>query len=81
MSHCHSLNSYATIYRQRKIDVEAVFRHAKVLLGFTRFRLRGLPKLATEANLYFIANNMRKLARIAYLYKKIAIQNLVSNFE
>ncbi|WP_260485406.1 transposase [Listeria booriae] len=60
----------ATIYRQRKIDVEPVFGHVKALLGFTRFRLRGLPKVATEANLYFMANNMRKLARLACLYGK-----------
>lgn len=62
-----SLTSKTTsaIYRQRKIDVEPVFGHVKALLGFTRFRLRGLPKVATEANLYFMANNMRKLARLA----------------
>uniref|UniRef100_UPI003D2F5E32 hypothetical protein n=1 Tax=Listeria rocourtiae TaxID=647910 RepID=UPI003D2F5E32 len=40
------------------------------ILGFTRFRLRGLPKVATEANLYFMANNMRKLARLACLNGK-----------
>ncbi|WP_396442417.1 transposase [Listeria booriae] len=58
------------MYRQRKIDVEPVFGHVKALLGFTRFRLRGLPKVATEANLYFMANNMRKLARLTCLYGK-----------
>ncbi|WP_376741339.1 transposase [Listeria booriae] len=51
----------ATIYRRRKIDVEPVFRHVKALLEFTRFRLRGLPKVATEAKLYFMANNMRSV--------------------
>ncbi|WP_430536404.1 hypothetical protein [Listeria rocourtiae] len=57
----------------------------KALLGFTRFRLRGLPKVATEANLYFMANNMRKLARLACpkgknTYQKSEIRFLIRTF-
>ena len=49
------------IYRQRKIDVEPVFGFLKANLGFTRFSLRGKPKVETEIGLALMATNIRKL--------------------
>ena len=48
-------------YRQRKIDVEPVFGFLKANLGFTRFSLRGKPKVETEIGLALMATNIRKL--------------------
>lgn len=49
------------IYRQRKIDVEPVFGFLKANLGFTRFSVRGKPKVETEIGLALMATNLRKL--------------------
>lgn len=50
----------ATLYRQRKIDVEPTFGQVKANLGFTRFSVRGQSKVENETNLIFMANNLRK---------------------
>jgi transposase len=49
-------------YRLRKVVVEPVFGQIKNVLGFTRFLLRGLRKVAGEWSLVSIAHNLRKLA-------------------
>ncbi|AWC39272.1 transposase [Bacillus cytotoxicus] len=41
----------STIYRQRKIDVEPVFGFLKANLRFTRFSVRGKPKIENEMGL------------------------------
>jgi len=48
------------IYRQRKIDVEPVFGFLKANLGFTRFSVRGKPKVEQEIGLALMAVNLRK---------------------
>lgn len=52
----------ATIYRQRKIDVEPVFGFLKANLGFTRFSVRGKAKVENEIGLALMAVNLRKYA-------------------
>lgn len=49
-------------YRLRKVVVEPVFGQIKSALGFTRFLLRGLWKVAAEWGLVSTAHNLRKLA-------------------
>ena len=50
----------AAIYRQRKSDVEPVFGFLKAVLGFTRFSVRGKPKVKNEIGLALMAVNLRK---------------------
>lgn len=50
-------------YRLRKQTVEPVFGQIKDPMGFTRFLLRGLEKVASEWSLVCTAHNLRKLAR------------------
>jgi transposase len=52
----------ATIYRQRKMDVEPVFGFLKANLGFTRFSVRGKSKAENEIGLALMAVNIRKYA-------------------
>jgi transposase len=51
-------------YAQRKQTVEPVFGVIKSAIGFTRFRLRGLAKVATEWTLIALAYNCRRLNRL-----------------
>lgn len=50
----------AKIYGQRKIDVEPVFGFLKANLGFTRFSVRGKPKVENEMGFALMAVNLRK---------------------
>lgn len=49
-----------TIYGQRKIDVEPVFGFLKAILDFTRFSVRGKPKVENEKGFALMAVNLRK---------------------
>ncbi len=51
-------------YARRKQTVEPVFGIIKSALGFTRFRLRGLAKVAAEWSLIALAYNCRRLHRL-----------------
>lgn len=50
----------ADIYRKRKTDVEPVFGSLKANLGFTKFSVRGKPKVRIEIGLALMATNIRK---------------------
>jgi len=50
----------SAIYRKRKIDVEPVFGFLKANLRFTRFSVRGKPKVENEMGLALMAVNLRK---------------------
>jgi transposase len=52
------------LYKKRKQTVEPVFGIIKSAMGFTRFRLRGLHKVATEWTLTALAYNCRRLHRL-----------------
>jgi transposase len=52
------------IYDKRKTIVEPVFGNIKYNLGFDRFSLRGLEKVAGEFNLMCIAHNLRKIYKL-----------------
>ena len=47
------------LYRLRRQAVEPVFSVIKAVLGFTRFSLRGLDKVAGEWNLVALAYNCK----------------------
>jgi hypothetical protein len=51
-------------YKKRKQTVEPVFGIIKSAMGFTRFRLRGLQKVALEWLLVALAYNCRRLHRL-----------------
>jgi hypothetical protein len=48
-------------YKKRKQTVEPVFGIIKSAMGFTRFHLRGLEKVASEWLLVALAYNCRRL--------------------
>ena len=52
------------LYRKRKQTVEPVFGIIKSAIGFARFRLRGLQKVATEWTLIALAYNCRRIWRL-----------------
>ena len=52
------------LYKLRKQTVEPVFGIIKSAIGFTRFRLRGLRKVATEWTLIALAYNCRRIRRL-----------------
>jgi transposase len=52
------------LYRRRKQTVEPVFGIIKSAMGFTRFHLRGLQKVAAEWTLIALAYNCRRIARL-----------------
>jgi len=54
----------SAIYRKRKIDVEPVFGFLKANLRFTRFSVRGKPKVENEMGLALMAVNLRKYIAI-----------------
>lgn len=49
-------------YKKRQVIVEPVFAHIKAIIGFARFHLRGLKKVAGEFALICLAHNIRKIA-------------------
>ena len=51
-------------YRKRKQTVEPVFGIIKSAIGFTRFRLRSLPKATIEWTLIALAYNCRRIHRL-----------------
>ena len=51
------------LYKKRKQTVEPVFGIIKSAIGFTRFRLRGLQKVATKWTLIALAYNCRRISR------------------
>ena len=53
-------------YARRKQTVEPAFGIIKSAIGFTRFRLRGLAKVASEWTLIAIAYNCRRLNRLRH---------------
>jgi transposase len=53
-----------TLYKKRKQTVEPVFGIIKSVLGFVRFRLRGLQNVATEWTLIALAYNCRRITRL-----------------
>jgi transposase len=53
-----------TRYKMRKQTVEPVFGIIKSVIGFTRFRLRGLANAATEWSLVTLAYNCKRMARM-----------------
>ena len=53
-----------TGYRLRRQTVEPVFGVIKAVLGFTRFSLRGLDKVADEWDLVTLAYNCKRLHRL-----------------
>lgn len=68
---------------KRPIEVEAVFGQLKFNNKFTRFTLKGLPKIQIEFSLMAIGHNLRKLARLKALsspriYTKAAINYLMN---
>jgi hypothetical protein len=52
------------LYSRRKHTVEPVFGIIKSVLGFRRFRLRGLQNVATEWSLIALAYNCKRLNRL-----------------
>ena len=52
----------ASIYAQRKIDVESVFGYLKAYLHFTKFTVRGNDKVKRQMGFALMAVNMGKLA-------------------
>ena len=53
-----------THYRKRKQTVEPVFGIIKSAMGFRRFSLRGLAKIATEWTLVTLACNCRRMTNL-----------------
>jgi len=52
------------LYKKRKQTVEPVFGIIKSVMGFLRFRLRGMTNAATEWNLIALAYNCRRINRL-----------------
>src|SRR5574337_589737 len=53
-----------SLYKKRKQTVEPVFGIIKSVIGFLRFRLRGLANAATEWTLTALAYNCRRISRL-----------------
>ena len=52
------------LHKRRKQTVEPVFSIIKIAIGFTRCRLHGLHKVATEWTLIALAYNCRRINRL-----------------
>ena len=52
------------LYKLRRQTVEPVFGIVKAVLGFTRFSLRGLDKVAGEWTLVALAYNCKRLHKL-----------------
>ncbi len=57
-------NEARTHYRKRKQTVEPVFGIIKSAMGFRRFSLRGLTKIASEWTLVTLAYNCRCMTNL-----------------
>ncbi len=53
------------LYRLRRQTVEPVFGVIKAVVGFTRFSLRGLDKVAGEGDLAALACNSNRLHKLS----------------
>jgi hypothetical protein len=60
------------IYARRKVIVEPVFGQIKQALGFRRFSLRGLAKVATEWGIVCLCHNLLKLYRATAARQPVA---------
>jgi len=60
------------IYARRKVIVEPVFGQIKQALGFQRFSLRGLAKVAAEWGIVCLCHNLLKLYRAAATRQAVA---------
>jgi len=60
------------IYARRKVIVEPVFGQIKQALGFRRFSLRGLAKVAAEWGIVCLCHNLLKLYRAAAARQAVA---------
>jgi hypothetical protein len=60
------------IYRRRKVIVEPVFGQIKQALGFRRFSLRGLAKVACEWGIVCLCHTVLKLYRAAAARQALA---------
>ena len=56
------MDERATRYALRKQTIEPVFGIIKSVMGFRRFSLRGLKKVADEWTLVYLAWNFKRLA-------------------
>ena len=59
----HATEAYAKALRKRAVWVEPLFGEAKQWHGLRRFRLRGLPKVNTQALLTAAGQNLKRLLR------------------
>lgn len=57
----HATEAYKKAMRKRQVWVEPLFAEAKQWHGLRRFRLRGLPKVNTEALLIAAGQNLKRL--------------------
>ena len=64
MIHRTATTAGRAAYRLRQQTVEPVFGIIKEALGFRRFRLRGLDKVALEWTLVTLAYNLKRLHRL-----------------
>ena len=60
------------IYAQRKVIVEPVFGQIKQAMGFRRFSLRGLAKVAAEWGIVCLCHNLLKLFRATATRQAVA---------
>ncbi|MDQ3694400.1 MAG: transposase [Chloroflexota bacterium] len=57
----HGTEPYAEAMRKRQVWVEPLFAEAKAWHGLGHFRLRGLPKVNSEALLIAAGQNLKRL--------------------
>nr|WP_324253791.1 transposase [Staphylococcus kloosii] len=62
------------IYKQRKIDVEAVFEYLKAILGFTRMSLREKSKIKRELGIALKTTNIRKMVALRATKKTLKMK-------
>jgi hypothetical protein len=55
------------VYKLRRQTVEPAFGIIKSVLGFTRFHVRGLAKVATEWLIVALAYNCKRIANLICL--------------
>lgn len=71
----------ATIYAQRKVEVESVFGHIKGNRSFRKFSLRGLDKVHVEFGIVALAHNILKVAGIRQLLSRKDRENIKTGEE
>ncbi|WP_227995271.1 transposase, partial [Oceanobacillus sp. CFH 90083] len=63
------------LYGKRKIDVEPFFGFLKANLGFTRFSVRGKPKVDNELGFALMAVNLRRYTASTRLFMYLPIND------